>query len=723
MFESASAAIFADDEWFEIPAEGGALSSTGLECRKVLRRDNRWNLLRWEFVNRGTRVVTLGSCHMAEIDALTDSGADDLIYLDSGGGWFAGVVRVNSQQPNGEYEYWKPLFVAEEDIAWASEVQNGKLDSASHYSFGGMSVYLRPNHPALLYGFMVPPERATAMPFTLNDPETGAVRKLALVCNFAGFELAPGQAISSEEAIWRENINPFLLLEEYASYCARVRKIRLRHSQPPAGWLSWYGYRLQITEDECERIADFIRHEYPGFDFKYMQIDLGYNSKNLPGEWFGTNDHFPEGLSKYASEMRKRGFVPGIWCGLFTVAESSEFYQQHPDAVFKKPDCEDSHWFWDPKDSIFYLDPTHPEGKKFIGKVMHYFKTAGLKYFKIDFMNRLSRVDKNCVPFDRTKIKGPEIYCDACRKLVQGMEPDDYFYSCSNTILQSAGFVSTSMTACDIGNTGIRAKLAKGDDFLLQFYRMQFGTTMARWYLHKRLMLNNPDAICIAPPADLEEAWFRTLFVGLSGGQVFLGDRFDLAEPDIRTLVRKVLPVYGEVARPADLFEKPFPEKRPEILHLQTPFREIIGLFNFDSEKSISIDWRKLGISGDFEGWEFFERKYLGVIHSQNKFAYPVPFPAARLLMLTPVADYPQVIATDFHITGGAVELCDINWDPVTQKLEGTLIRPAGDQGRIYIKVPKNYRCALCKAAGGVVSLPLTGEGGPLAWSAQFEPA
>ncbi|NLF94632.1 MAG: hypothetical protein GX564_12170 [Oligosphaeraceae bacterium] len=277
------------------------------------------------------------------------------------------------------------------------------------------------------------------------------------------------------------------------------------------------------------------------------------------------------------------------------------------------------------------------------------------------------------------------------------------------------------MTACDIGNTGVRSKLAQGDDAALKFYRMQFGTTMARWYLHQRLLLNNPDAICLAPPADREEAWFRTLFVGLSGGQVFLGDRFDLAAPEIRALVRKVLPAYGHSARPVDLFQKPFPEQRPEILHLHTPGREIVGLFNFDCEKSIHIDWRKLGIAGDYEAWEFFTRQYLGVIPCQDEFAYPMPFPAARLLLLTPVAQQPQVIATDFHICGGAVELRAVNWEPATHLLAGKLLRPAGDEGKLYIKPPQNYRCQLDSVAPGVFALPLTGTGEALPWSVQFQ--
>jgi len=117
MFEQTVAQLHLNGSWHILPAAGGVIAGTALRCRKLLRREGPWSLLEWEFTNTGTTPVALGSCHMAELDDLPESGRNDLIYLDSGGGWFAGAVRVTEQLPNCDYEYWKTLFVAEEDIA------------------------------------------------------------------------------------------------------------------------------------------------------------------------------------------------------------------------------------------------------------------------------------------------------------------------------------------------------------------------------------------------------------------------------------------------------------------------------------------------------------------------------------------------------------------------------------------------------------------------------
>ena len=674
----------------------------------------------WEFTNQGDTPIAMGSCHLAEIDTLQDSGRADSIYLDSNGGWFSGVVRVTSRLPNMDWEYWKEVFCAQEDIAWADAIQGGDLSNGSHYSLGGMSIYLRPNHPALFLGFVVPRQRSLAMPIVLNDPQTGTVRCIALVNNFAGYQPQPGETITTETALWREDANPHRLLEEYADFCVKVRNLRLRHDTPPIGWLSWYGYRLEITEEECVRIADFINREYPGFGFNYFQVDLGYNTQNLPGQWFGTNNHFSRGLAHYCEEIRKRGFTPGVWCAAFCVAESSDFFREHPDACTRwsgdAPGC----WFWEPKDPLYYLDPTHPAAQEFIAKVLNHFKEAGAEYFKIDFMNRLGRVDHEFQPHSQKVVKGTQAYRLACQTLTDHLAPTDYLYSCSNLLFDSVGYASTSMSACDIANTGIRKALAEGDDSKLNFYRMQFATTMARYYIHKKFLLLNPDGICIAPPADREEAWFRTLFVGMSGGQVFLGDRFDLAEPAVRDYVKRVLPPYGEAARPVDLFRKPYPDGRPEILHLHTPQREVVGLFNFGGKDAIEVDWQELGLSGKYDAWEFYERKYLGVLDTTRPFAYPLPFPSARVLLLTPVSDRPQVIATTFHFTGGAVELSEVAFDQTTNTLQGKLTRPAGDAGALYIKVPAGFTCDLPLVAPDLVELPLVGTSTPLDWEVHF---
>ena len=75
-----------------------------------------------------------------------------------------------------------------------------------------------------------------------------------------------------------------------------------------------------------------------------------------------------------------------------------------------------------------------------------------------------------------------------------------------------------------------------------EYFKRQATTVMSRYYLHQKLLLLNSDAINIAPPAKIEECRLRATFVAMSGGQVFLGDRFDLARVEHLELIRQITP-------------------------------------------------------------------------------------------------------------------------------------------------------------------------------------
>ena len=679
--------IYVNNNWLTIPQEGGNIPGTTLQTTWLREEKDGFKFAKLALVNTGDRPVTLGSCHIIELDVLQGLKKGDRVYLDSGGGWPCGCVDVagSARTPRYEYEYWKEMFLGAEDVAWAKAVMT-EDDLASgvpgaNYSFGGVSA-VQLSDRGEVFAFTLPLRRANGTVYVLCDPASGALRKLALASNFAGFELQPGARIETEEAMTGTFDSAQTGLEKFADVCAKRSNIKLRHSKPAVGWLSWYGYRLTITAEEINKVADFINETYPGFGFEYMQIDLGYNEENTPGKWLKTNDHFPEGLEKFADDMRKRGFKPGLWCGLFTAAEGVV-----KGGMLK----ERSNWFWEPHPPCGNLDPTHPDAIEHMRKTLRYFKSLGVKYLKIDFINRLGRVDDEYDIYDKSVIRGAGSYRSAMNLICNELEPDDYFYACSNLTMHSIGLCSTTMSACDIGNTGMRKS-----DFLQEFVSEQFRSTMSRYFVQNKLIMLTADAICIAPPADLEEARLRTLFVGISGGQVFLGDKFQLAPPEHLDLVRRVLPPTGKISRPQDMFSKDC----PDVLTREAGERTICSVFNFENlDRKITA---KLPDAGEYDVWNFFEERYEG--RFTGTFDAAVPRVAARHYAFTPAKAGANIIGTSFHITCGEVELSGITY--TDQAISGYLTRPAGDKGKIFFLVN-----------GEVKSLELTGTGEPLYWN------
>ena len=724
---SFNARLFVENRWVEIPYQNGDVA--GVPGLKVLWRSEVGSagvVLSAVLENQGKAPLTLGAFHLLESgDSLPGTAYDDAVLIDSAGGWFAGAVRVTASCPP-YMEYWESYYLAEEDIDWACGLQ-GVLKDGAHYSLGGMLAYRRQNSalPTWIFSFVTPMERCVAVPLMLADPTTGRVRSFALSNNFAGYALAPGDQIGTEEALVGGFGDPHGAVEEWAAFCAERRGVSVWPKRPPVGWLSWYGYRLTQNAADTLRTAELIKNKLDGLDFEYIQLDLGYNKGNLPGDWFEANDHFADGLPSLAKGISSRGFKLGVWCCPFIVAADSMFAKEHPEALLPMHPNDPQRWYWEPHCEIFQLDPTHPEGEKFLRRIVAYFKSMGVSYFKFDFCGRQGRVDKDFVLTDRNKIKGVELYRLGLQIIMEMMEPDDYVYWCSNLLHFGLGFGATSMTACDIGNTGFsQAQKLEGRTENLDFFRQQATTTMSRYYMHRKLLLLNPDALNLAPPANIEECRLRTALVAMSGGQMFLGDRFDLAEEDRFDLIRQCVPPYGQAARPLDLFTHVYPESYPQVWHLHVDTgwdeREVVALFNCDKEKEFTVTWQDLRLPADrlYHVWEFWRKRSLGKV--RGAFSVAVPFPAVRLVALVPERDHPWVLSTSFHVAQGGVELSHVRWEGKSRVLSGALRRPDGMRGELYLIAPDNYSCSLEEVAPNIYSLPLTGNGAALQWEVGF---
>ena len=681
-------AIFIANQWYEIPQAGGMIPGTALEAQWLNDRAGGFELRKLALVNKGTESVKLGSCHLLEADGLPGFTAETKLFLDSGGGWPTGVIKTTEHffTPRYAWEYWLSVYQPAEERAWAAEIMETTEEAltkgvpGANYSFGGMAGIQNPEG-GMIYAFTAPLRQCHSCIYILTDGKTGALRRLALSCNFCGFELKPGCRIESEEMATGAFKSAQRGLEAWADMSLERSNIKLRHKETAVGWLSWYGYRLTISAEEINRIADFINATYPGFGFKYMQIDLGYCDQNVPGRWKLPNERFPEGLPKFAEDMRKRNFVPGIWCSLYDVEQGT---------VSAGETQSTGKWAWEPHCPTCILDPTHPTVKEYVADTLRYFKSLGIKYFKIDFLNRTGRTDELYTPWDKGVVQGAGTYRTSLKNIIAELDDDDFLYACSDLTMHAMGLCSITMSACDIGNTGIRNDAEK-----LEFFREQFTSTMSRYFVQNKLVTMTADSINIAPPADLEEARIRTLFVGISGGQIFLGDKFQLASPEVLDLVRRVLPPWGKVAVPVDLFAG----KTPEIFLTETPERSVYSFFNFEEERQMEL---QLPDDREYHVWNFFEKRYEGKV--KGTFKPTLPRVSARVYALTPAEEAPQVIGTSFHFTCGAQELSEVRVENGT--IKGLLTRPAGDKGSIFI----------INKEGALRSLEVTGTGTPLAW-------
>jgi hypothetical protein len=155
----------------------------------------------------------------------------------------------------------------------------------------------------------------------------------------------------------------------------------------------------------------------------------------------------------------------------------------------------------------------------------------------------------------------------------------------------------------------------------------------------------------------------------------------------------KVLPTYGEAARPLDLFDK----DRPELfaLHVQKDFSAwwLVGYFNWDEEAEVRREFAlsRLGldISTPYLVYDFWEQRLLAETSSAVRLHFA---PASvRLLAIHARRGVPQVLGTDRHYTQGAVELLQVGWDTTRGVLSGTGLGAPGLSWTMTIYVPTGF--------------------------------
>ena len=93
---------------------------------------------------------------------------------------------------------------------------------------------------------------------------------------------------------------------------------------------------------------------------------------------------------------------------------------------------------------------------------------------------------------------------------------------------------------------------------------------------------------------------------------------------------------------------------------------------------------------------------------------------SVSLVAVRPRSGVPQVLGTDRHIVGGAVELEDVRWDDATRTLSGTALGGPGMKWRLAVYVPGGYRFDADNSAAATNLSDMRFEAGVLSGAVSF---
>jgi hypothetical protein len=242
----------------------------------------------------------------------------------------------------------------------------------------------------------------------------------------------------------------------------------------------------------------------------------------------------------------------------------------------------------------------------------------------------------------------------------------------------------------------------------------------ARWFMHNKFWLNDPDAI-LTRDLSVPQAQSWATLMAVTGGVQTFGDNLLTLDPGRLAIVKKFHPILGESGLPLDLFDRAHSSVWD--LPLSTSFDQwhLLALFNWEQEdKPLKhrLDLAALmKSSGPFLAYEFWSNKFLGECSAILELE--VPYRTVSALAIRQKNHYPQLISASNHISQGKVGLRDLNWDPSTNVLSGAYAAAVREPLLLSFFVPGGYTPVGCEAQGALADLSKDSE---QLWRVRLEP-
>lgn len=609
-------------ERWGIGADGSAKTSVaGLELELEIKQSGS---VQATLTNRSSSRVTLDKFSFAAM-ALDD--ASDILTIPGP------RLRVHKEgltmaTPAASLRYGEPDFELNPEYKpFAVLTPSEYHDDCPNKFSGEYAIVLndRESGASALFGFVSSCRQFTRLAVDLVEP--GIARLEAISC-CDGIAVDPGERVRSEELAVFASFDAYGLLEEFASLWGKRMGARMR-DHTPTGWCSWYYYFSNITEKDMLENIRWLKDNKSEFPLEYIQLDEGYQA--ALGDWLVCNEKFPNGLKSLAKETTDAGFKAGLWLAPFWVEEGSRLYKDHPAWVIRDIQGQ-TVWALKWRDAkVALLDCTLPPVCEWLAETFATLRRWGYDYVKLDFMTyelgAISLGGRYADP-KATRAQAIRRGLEAMR---QGFGDDGLMMGCTCPFGPEVGVMDAARISTDITPYWQRGnKIFKEAPAVPNVCR----NIINRHYMHKRLWLNDPDThIARLDNNELTEAEVKlwTSAVWLTGGSLFLSDRFSKLTPERAELSKTLLrdPEAFREARPLDFLEREY----PAIWFARRTGDNnacAIGVFNF--ENTPKIFQVKLPVDGAFNAREHWSGEDCGKI--EGAFTVEIAPRSCKLFML-----------------------------------------------------------------------------------------
>jgi alpha-galactosidase len=482
-------------------------------------------------------------------------------------------------------------------------------------------------------------------------------------------------------------------LQTYADHVARIAGVT--NPKPPvSGWASWLHFGVDFDSNTVLENADELARWFEGEEQRpVVHIDHGWEKRvrlHRPDLAWEPRLEFTDDMRALVASINAKNLRTGLWVVPFAINVGAEGAERHLDYVVR--DASGA-----PKlvgaGQNYCIDPTHPEGERWLRELFHRFRKWGVSYFKLEYLRLLLCAE----PFDavdgldtvrvyaRAKTRA-EAYRYGLQVIRDAVGPETYLLGCGAPALPGAGLVDAHRVGGDIERwwdsehrTGVRACSRNA---------------AANFFWNGRAWRNDPDVLAAFDEENLLRFWTTTVM--LAGGNALASAPLTRLTETQRHAIRAAMPSLGISAIP----------HAPNEWRLALDGYELRGFFNPSDEA------QTFTIEGEGLLWDFWnDRPIAGTLDVAAR--------DAALVSIRPRASHPQLHGATLHYSMTA----DTRWDAASRTLTATLTA-ARRSGSLAFHVPEPFR--LVRSSAPVETLDTRtlrvriGEHGPRSLEMEF---
>ena len=501
------------------------------------------------------------------------------------------------------------------------------------------------------------------------------------------------------------------------------------HKTAPTGWNHWLAFFREVTEQDIVNATDWVAENLKDYGMLHIQLDDGYNHPQHR-HWYKDWDKktFPHGPKWLVSYIKSKGFIPGLW----TVPYS--YCVEHGK----------QEWFLRNKDgniAMDYqgggeLDFSHPDViRDYWRPLLDSLKSQGWEYYKFDMGSTVQMWEKYHDQFYDITKSCYDVSHETMKIFREIMGPEVWHTNHPDNWGGRMGIVDVVGCGMDPG---------PGWKQMQNFFEVISNNT----YQNHIVWYSDPDCIVLrgkptrADAAEgnneflnLEEARTCISLLSLAGLQFLSGDDFPNLEEERLNLIKKCIPIMPIF--PIDLFGRGRDKNNyPEIIDLKVNAKsgiyDVIAVTNWSNKsKSPTVSFEKdlaLNIEHPYVVFDFWNEKIVGVF--RNKFRTEIPSHGTKVFMIRRLADRPQLLATNRHITG-AFSIKEKAWNASQFTLSGTSETVPDVIYSLFVYIPEMVNIARIDAnaenlfyeinSNRLLEVSFTGQKTPVNWKLSFK--